>query len=321
MDRSTAQSTLARILDDPDIPDSEIGDFLTGLTKRPVSPDEICGFIDSLRERMIQVPDSGDAIDVCGTGGDKKGTFNISTGSAIVLAAGGVKVAKHGNRASTSQCGSFDVLEALNIPVDLGPEDAARALKDYNFVFLFAQQYHPAYKRIAMVRKQLGFPTVFNLLGPLLNPAGVKRQVIGTFSLKNAELLSQVMARMDYEHAIVLTSEDGMDEASLNAPVHLFEVKDSDISQNTISADNYGLLPAAKDSLAGGTAASNAQIITTALSPSAELSPQQRIIVFNAALGFYTADHSPSIKAGVSKATEVLVSGGASDKLQELSAK
>ncbi len=318
MDRSTAQSTLAGILDDPSISDAEIIDFLTGLTKRTVTPDEVCGFIDALRARMIHVPDSSDAIDVCGTGGDKKGTFNISTASAIVLAAGGVKVAKHGNRAATSQCGSFDVLEALNIPVDLGPEDAAQTLKDHNFAFLFAQQYHPAYKRIAMVRKQLGFPTVFNLLGPLLNPASVTRQVIGTFSAENAQLMSEVMVRLDYEQAIVMTSEDGLDEASLNSPVHIFEIKDARIEQKTIRAKDYGLESTPEGSLTGGTPKENAQIITATLNPVTQSSPQQRIVAFNAGIGFYIAESTTSIKDGVMKARDLISNGDARDKLWEL---
>jgi anthranilate phosphoribosyltransferase len=269
--------------------------------------------------RMLHVPKATKAIDTCGTGGDRAGTFNISTAAAIVLAAGRVPVAKHGNRAATSKCGSADVLEALGIPVNLTPEAASKALAAYNFVFLFAPMYHPALKKLTIVRKQLGFPTVFNLLGPLLNPAAVKRQVIGTYSLENAQLLAEVASQMGYEHAIVLTSEDGLDEASLGAPVRTFEIKKSKVKQGSINARDYGLQPAPIAALKGGDVAQNAKLVTAALQPTAVLSAHQAVVVFNAGLGFYVAGKAPTIETGVQKAIEVIVSGHAAAKLKQLS--
>jgi len=181
---SESEQFLAELLDNDKIGNDQVASALTSLTKKTVKTDEILGFLAAMRARMISVPSVEGAIDTCGTGGDKSNTFNISTASAIVLAAGGVKVAKHGNRSASSKCGSTDVLEALNIPIDYTPAIAMQKLGTDNFVFFFAQHYHSNLKKLAIVRKQLGFPTVFNLLGPLLNPASVNRQVIGTYSLE-----------------------------------------------------------------------------------------------------------------------------------------
>jgi anthranilate phosphoribosyltransferase len=318
LNRADAAKFLTFILEDESLSEAQIAEALTALTKKTPTVEEVCGFVDSMKTRMTQVTAPQGTIDTCGTGGDKAGTFNISTAAAILLAADGVVVAKHGNRAATSKCGSFDVLEALGIPVSLGPEAAAQSLADHDFVFLFAQLYHPALKRLSIVRKQLDFPTVFNLLGPLLNPAGVKRQVIGTFSMTNAKLLAQAMAHMNYDHAIVLTSEDGLDEASLATPVHIFEIKADKTTEITISADEFGLEPAPISELQGGDAAQNAQIITTAFEPTPILTPFQRIIVFNAGLGFYISGKAITIEAGVKHARGVLMSGQALAKLQEL---
>lgn len=319
LDRTQAEEFLEYILEDETLPEEQIIKALTVLTEKTVTVDEVCGFVDAMRARMIRLPYDGDAIDTCGTGGDKSGTFNISTAAAILLAAGGVNVAKHGNRAATSKCGSADVLEALNIPVNLAPEAAARTLEDHGFVFLFAPLYHPALRRLIGVRKQLGFPTVFNLLGPLLNPAGVKRQVVGTFSLKNAELLAEVMSEIgDYEYAMALTSADGLDEASLSAPVTIFEINGPEVTKKTVKAVDYGLEAAEVSELLGGDAAKNAEIITAALRPSENLSAHQRIIIFNAGLGFYVSGQAKSIEEGVKQAQETLAGGKAATKLQEL---
>lgn len=321
LDRVQTEEFLSFIMDDDSIPEEQIAKALTALTEKGVNAEEVCGFVDAMRKRMTKLPYTGEAIDTCGTGGDKSGTFNISTAAAILLASGGVNVAKHGNRAATSKCGSADVLEALNIPVDLQPEKAAKYLTDHGFVFLFAPLYHPALKRLGGVRKQLGFPTVFNLLGPLLNPANVKRQVIGTFSLKNAELLANVMSQIgDYEHAIVLTSDDGLDEAGLDTPVTLFEVKGSMIARDRIKATDFGLEPAKVSELQGGDAQNSAKIVTDALKkPAGKLGAHQRIIALNAGLGFYVSGQAKSIEEGVEKAIEVLKSGKAAEKLKELS--
>lgn len=321
LDREQAAGFLTPILDDTNLSEESIAEALTALTKKAATADEVCGFVDAMRARMIHLPFRGQVIDTCGTGGDGHSTFNVSTAAAILLAAGGTKVAKHGNRAATSKCGSADVLEALGIPVDLEPKEAAKVLKNHGFVFLFAPLYHPSLKRLVIIRKQLGFPTIFNLLGPLLNPAAAKRQVIGTFSLANAELLAEVAAQMNYEHAIILTSEDGLDEAGLGAPVTIFEVKGSSVSDRRLQASDYGLEPAPISALKGGDAAENAKLVTDALQPTNNLSAHQRIVIFNAGLGFYVAGQADSIEAGIKKARAVLASGAAAAKLKELRGK
>lgn len=318
LNRSESRQFMDLLVDDASLTDEKVTKALIQLTPKAVSVDEICGFIDSIRSHMLAVTDVASAIDNCGTGGDKSGTFNISTASAILLAAGNVKVAKHGNRAASSKCGSADVLETLGIPIDLDPDAAARSMVTHNFAFLFAQIYHPAMKRLAIIRRNLGFPTVFNLLGPMLNPASVHRQVIGTFNLANAELLTKAISHMNYQHVIVLNSDDGLDEASLTAPVQAFEIKRKSITRLTLRASDYGLKPASAAELIGGDATKNAHIITSALQPSKILNAHQRIIVFNAGLGFYVANQVKTIEAGVRRAAEVLKSGEAYERLEEL---
>ncbi len=318
LSRMQAAEFLGFILDDATLDDAKIAEVITSLTKKKATVDEISGFVDSMRARMIHVETAADAIDVCGTGGDKAGTFNISTAAAILLAAGDVSVAKHGNRAATSKCGSADVLEELGVPVDLAPETAVSYLAEHKFVFLFAPLYHPSLKKLAIVRKQLGFPTVFNLLGPLLNPADVRRQVIGTFSVENAKLLADVVAQMNYQHVIVLFSEDGLDEASLIAPVQAFEVKREVITPLSLNADDYGLAPAPLSEIKGGDPSENAKMIINDLQPADALDAHKRIIVFNAGLGFYVSGKASSISDGIKLAIDTLNGGAASAKLKEL---
>lgn len=318
LSRVDAAQFLNFILEEQQLSDAQIAEALTILTAKPPAVDEVCGFVDCMQARMKHITAPKDTIDTCGTGGDKSGSFNISTASAILLAAGGVYVAKHGNRAATSKCGSSDVLEALKIPINLYAPAATQYLADHHFVFLFAQLYHPSLKRLAIVRGQLSFPTIFNLLGPLLNPAGVRHQVIGTFNASNARLLASVMAQMDYKHAIVLASEDGLDEASLSAPVHIYEVRGPSIIENTLNASDYALESALIAELAGGDASRNAEIINAVLAPAKKFSPHQRIVIFNAALGFYIAGKAASIIEGIQLAQNVLAKGKAQAKLQEL---
>lgn len=319
--RSQAAEFLGKILDDESVTDGEIKEMLTVLSKKVIKAEELSGFIDAMRTRMIRIKSVNGAIDTCGTGGDKSGTFNISTASAILVSSAGVPIAKHGNRAATSKCGSADVLEDLGIPIDLSPIDAEIFMQKNDFVFLFAPLFHPALKRLAIIRKELGFPTVFNLLGPLLNPAGVKRQVIGTFSPKNAELIAQVMAKMDYEHAIVLSSQDGLDEASLNSPVDLFEVRGELLTASTVKGLDFGLKPVDNAVLVGGDAKRNAQMIIDSMKPSEALSPQQAVVIFNSAIALHVSGKVKNIQEGIDLATTLITSGKAKSKLDSLRGK
>jgi len=318
LSQQQAESVLAKILDNESISETKIADFLTLMTEKGATTDEILGFIDAMQMRMNKVNAPANSIDVCGTGGDKSNSFNISTASAIVLAGGGVNVAKHGNRSASSKCGSADVLEELGIPIDLDQSLAENYLAKQGFVFLFAQKYHPALKRLAIVRKQLAFPTVFNLLGPLLNPAGVKRQVIGTFSEQNANIIAEVVSRRNYEKAIILTSRDGLDEASLEAPTLIIEIEQDTARQYEIEPKDLGIEPVANSEFVGGEANVNAQIIKDALSSNGKDTKAQ-IIALNAGIGFFVAGKTSSIQAGYKLALKVIESGKARTKLEELS--
>lgn len=318
--RKEAETFLGIILDDEEIGEVEVASALTAVTVKGPTVEEILGFVKAMRQRMKHVKPIAGAIDTCGTGGDGKGAFNISTAASFLLAAGGVMVAKHGNRNASSLCGSADVLEALQIPIDYTPAKAAQVLSKNGFVFLFAQAYHPALKKLAVVRRQLGFPTVFNLLGPLLNPAAVKRQVIGTFSYEKAKLLADVASHLHYQRALIIVSQDGLDEASLSAPTTIFEVEGRGVRKRTISPQQFGLKAASLSALKGADAKTNARIITAAMAPKQNLSVHQRVIVLNAGLGFYVSGQSASIASGVKKAIEVLGSGAAAAKLSALKA-
>lgn len=318
LSRDEAADFLGLLLDQTKISDEQIAETLTLLASRAVTVPEVCGFVDSMRRRMVTVDGADGAVDTCGTGGDKSNTFNVSTASAILLSAGGVAVAKHGNRAATSKCGSYDVLRALGVPVELDSHEASRELDANNFVFLFAPLYHPALKRLAIIRKQMSFPTIFNILGPLLNPAKVSRQVIGTFSLANAELLAEVIGTMDHEHTIVLTSEDGLDEASLASSTQIFEIKRAIITKSILRPSDYGLEPAPISAMVGGDAERNALLIEQLFEPTDELSAYQRIVILNAGLGFYVAGKSSTIAAGVEFAKAVLEDGRGGRKLRDL---
>ncbi len=309
---------LGQILDDQSLTDKQIAESLTALTQKGETTDEILGFLDAMQERMISLDVGPQAIDTCGTGGDKSGTFNISTASALVIAADNVPVAKHGNRSASSKCGSADVLESLNVPIDTTPEQAIKSIEQNNFCFLFAQKYHPSLKRLGGIRKQLGFPTVFNILGPLLNPARVKRQVVGTFSAENAERISEIVTKCGTVHTLVIRSNDGLDEASLSDSTHIIEIKGDSLREYDIKADDFNLQPAAIAELQGDDAVTNADIIHTALQKSDQLSAHQRIIALNAGLGLYVSGTSDSIDTGVDRAINLLQSNKPSELLNKL---
>lgn len=309
---------LGQILDDQSLTDEQISEALRALTQKGESIDEILGFLDAMQARMITVDVGTEAIDTCGTGGDKSGTFNISTACALVIAADGVPVAKHGNRSASSKCGSADVLESLNIPIDNSPDLVIKSIEQNNFSFLFAQKYHPSLKRLGGIRKQLGFPTVFNILGPLLNPAKVERQVIGTFSAKNAERIAEIVAKRGTSHTLVIRSVDGLDEASLSDSTHIIEIKGDAVREYDISPDNFNLELASVAELQGDDATTNANIIRSALKRSNILSAHQRVIALNAGLGFYVSGTSDSIDIGVERAINLLQSNKPSELLKRL---
>jgi anthranilate phosphoribosyltransferase len=263
-------------------------------------------------------------VDTCGTGGDGSRTFNISTASALVAAAAGTYVAKHGNRAITSQCGSADVLEALGIPVGLTPHEAANSLRRHRFAFLHAPSLHPAMKAVMPIRKALGVRTVFNLLGPLTNPAGASAQVMGVYARHAVPLVAETMALMGTRHAFVVhgTAESpdgslmGLDEISISGPTHIAEVHDGIVSLSTVTPEDAGLTRAPMESIIGGNAETNAAILIEIFSGAP--GPRRDIVLLNAAAVLVAADLAPTIPAGVELAARTIDTGAVTNLIDRL---
>src|SRR5271168_4882788 len=261
LSRAEARQVLTQVLSG-ESSDMEIAALLTALATRGETADELTGFAEAMRALAVPLPltdgERASLVDTCGTGGDGLGTFNITTGSALVAVAAGAKVAKHGNRAVTSCCGSADVLEALGVPVKLSPEQAVECLRATGFMFLYAPEMHPALKRVQPIRRALGFRTIFNLAGPLTNPAGAPAQVIGVFG--GLQLVAATLARLGVRHAFVVHGRDGLDELTLNGISDVAEVREQSIRNFTLEAGAAGLEPAPLSALAGCDAQGNATL-------------------------------------------------------------
>ncbi len=295
---------------------TQIAAALTALRAKGESPEEITGFARGMRRRMRTLRVSGTAVDTCGTGGDNSGTFNISTTVALVLAGAGVQVAKHGNRSASSQCGSADVLEALGVGIDLAPQAAARVLKEAGIVFLFAPRYHPAMKNVGPVRKALGVRTIFNLLGPFANPAGVKRQLIGVPTPADAKQLARVATMLGYSHALIVSSRDGLDELSIAAPTDVYEVRGKSVRHFTATPERYGLHRASLRALRGGTATQNARIIREILA--GQRGAKRNVVLLNAGAALVAAGKTTTIREGVRLAADSIDTGRAERTLGAL---
>lgn len=310
------------------VSDVEIAALTGALAARGETPEEVAGFVDVMRAAATRVPLDEDEqallVDTCGTGGDASRTFNISTASALVAAAAGATIAKHGNRAITSQCGSADVLEALGVPVDLSPDAASVALRRHRFAFLHAPSLHPAMKAVMPVRRALGVRTVFNLLGPLTNPAGASAQVMGVYARHAVELVAHTMALLGTRHAFVVhgTAVDaggvvrGLDEISISGPTHLAEVRNGVVAISTITPEELGLERAPMETLAGGDARENAGILTAIFA--GETGPRRDIVLLNAAAVLVAADLAPDLVTGVALAARTIDSGAVTNLLDGL---
>lgn len=294
---------------------SQIVAVLVGLRTKGESASEIVGFIQTMRKYMIKIH-APKAIDIVGTGGDGAGTFNISTATSFVVAGCRVKIAKHGNRAASSKCGSADVLEALGVNINLTPEQAEKVFKNVGMVFLFAPYFHPALKQIAPIRKELGIRTIFNFLGPFLNPAGTKRQLLGVPNIEIAKTLAKVAAKLNFIHALLVTSEDGMDEITTTGETQVFEIKGSNLRSYTISPKQFGIKTASKKDLMGADVVSNAKLIKNILK--GETGPKRDVVLLNSAAAFYTAGRVKNIKEGIKLADESIDSGAALKVLENL---
>jgi anthranilate phosphoribosyltransferase len=292
----------------------EVAALLTALRTRGETIDEIVGAAEAMRELAVRLPEApADAVDTCGTGGDRSGTFNISTGSAIVVAACGVPVAKHGNRAASSRCGSADVLEALGVRVDLAPERAAASIVEVGIGFLFARTCHPAMARVAPIRAALGIPTIFNRLGPLTNPMRVRRQVVGVADPRQAEAALECLVRLGSERVWVVHAEDGLDEISPAARTEVWSHLGGRTERRTLEPGEF--VPRSDPSdLLGGDVEQNAEILRAVLA-GARGAPRDAVVL-NAGAALLVADRSVGLAAGVRSAEEALDSGRASDALE-----
>ena len=297
--------------------DAQIGAFLIALRLKGESVDEIAGAAAVMREKAMPIATKHDVIvDTCGTGGDHSGTFNISTTAAFIAAGAGLCVAKHGNRAATSQSGSADVLMALGVNIEASPETASRCLDEVGIGFLFAPALHGAMKYAIGPRREIGVRTLFNALGPLTNPAGANRQVIGVYSAALTETLAGVLATLGTERAYVVHGSDGLDEMTLTGPTKVSELKDGAVSTYRISPGDFGLGEARADALKGGDADANAAITLSVLK-GAE-GPARDIALLNAAAAIVAGDKARDLREGIQVAAEAVDSGRALAKLEAL---
>jgi anthranilate phosphoribosyltransferase len=303
-------------------PPEHMAGLLMGLRTRGETLDELVGFTKVMREYAVSV-DCADphAIDLCGTGGDSASTFNISTTATLVAAGAGATVAKHGNRSVSSKSGSADVLEALGVKIDLEKPGVEYCLEHAGVAFLFAPYFHPAMRHVMPVRKSLGVRTFFNVLGPLCNPAGVKRQLVGAFNTQTAQWMVQILARLDAEHVVTLHSKDGMDEVSISAATTVFEY-DADAPNpvprsREIGPEKHDFERAPITSLAGGDAEENARILRSILAGT-DTSPRRDIVLLNAAYALHTSGRFDDLDACFDAARTSIDSGAALDKLETL---
>lgn len=295
----------------------QIASLLTALRIKGETVEELIGLVEGMRAYATSLSNVVvDSVDTCGTGGDGGKTFNISTATTFVAAAAGVSIAKHGNRAMSSKSGSVDVLEELGIALDLTPDEASKQLKETGVCFLFAPRYHPAMKHVVSTRKTLGFRTCFNLLGPLANPAGVQRQLVGVFSQEYTEKMAKVLQYLGSKHALIVSGLDGLDEISLTAPTQVSELKDGNVKTYMVSPEDFGLSACAMNELEGGSPKENAAIILDILQ--GKQGAKRSIVEVNTAAVLYVAGKTDSLQAGVQLASDVIESGLALQKLQQV---
>ena len=299
--------------------EDQIIEILEALIKKGETKDELAGGIYILRDKATKVSCDSDTIDTCGTGGDGQNSLNISTAAAIVLASMGVKVAKHGNKAVSSNCGSADVLEALKININLKSSEAEDSIKNFNFAFMFAPNYHSAMKHVGPARKKMGKKTIFNLIGPLSSPAQVKRQVIGVFDKKWMKPFAEALKENNVVHAYIVHSDDGMDEISPFAKTNVVELKDGKINEFTINPKDLGINEGDKENLKGKNAEYNAEkIIDIYKGTSNEFSQS---VSLNAAAGLIVSGKENDFKNAFNKATKHLSSGKVFEHLTKLQSK
>ena len=289
--------------------------YLTALSLKGETIDEITASAAGMRAHCIKLLHDMDVLEIVGTGGDGANSFNISTTSALVIAAAGVPVAKHGNRAASSRSGAADVLEALGVNITVPPEKSSQLLKSIQICFLFAQNYHIAMKYVAPIRKELGIRTVFNILGPLSNPAGVNMELMGVFDESLVEPLAQVMANLGVRRGMVVFGQDKLDEISMSAPTSVCEIRDGWFQSYTVTPEQFGYTRCSKEELKGGTPEENAEI-TRAILAGTERGPKRDAVCLNAGAALYITGRAGTMEEGVRMAEGLIDSGKAMEKLE-----
>jgi len=313
--RTEAASAFDRMMSGEATP-SQMGALLMGLRVRGETVDEITGAVTTMRAKMLGVKAPPDAIDVVGTGGDASGSFNISTCAAFIVAGAGVPVAKHGNRALSSKSGAADVLQALGVKIDLNAEQVAACIREAGIGFMFAPAHHPAMKNVGPTRVELGTRTIFNLLGPLSNPASVKRQMIGTFSKHWVEPMAQVLKNLGSECIWVVHGSDGLDEITTSGPTSVAELKDGKVSTFEVTPEQAGLKRVKPEALRGGDASENAKTMLDVLKGKA--GPFRDVAILNAAAALIVAGKAKDLKEGAALAAKSIDSGEAEGRLDRL---
>ena len=296
--------------------DVQKSSYLTALSMKGETIDEITASAAGMRAHCIKLLHNMDVLEIVGTGGDGANSFNISTTSAMVIAAAGVPVAKHGNRAASSKSGAADVLEALGVKIDLPPERSAELLKEIQICFLFAQNYHIAMKYVAPIRKELGIRTVFNILGPLSNPAGANMELMGVYEQELVEPLAQVMAKLGVVRGMVVYGQDKLDEISMSAPTSVCEIRDGWFQSYEITPEQFGYTRCSKEDLVGGTPEENAEI-TKAILRGEERGGKRCAVCLNAGAAIYIAGKAQSMEEGVRMAEQIIDDGRALKKLEQ----
>lgn len=316
LSRAEMSELLGSVVDGA-LPEAVVAGILVALAAKGETVEELAGAAEALRNRMLRVTDRPEgAIDTCGTGGDGKGTFNVSTAVAFVVAAAGVPVAKHGNRAISSLAGSSDVLAALGIPSEEGPEAASRSLQRFGLAFLFAPAFHPAMKAVAPIRRALGVRTVFNLVGPLANPAGVRRQLLGVFATEWVEPVARVALALGSERVVVVHGSDGTDEITTTGRTHFAEVKDGEVRTGYFDPADLGLELVPAEALRGGTPEENAAILESVLA--GVEGPRFDLVALNAGAALQVGGAARTLAEGLELARAILRSGQARELLEAM---
>lgn len=295
---------------------AQFGAFIAGLRSKGESVHEMLGLVETMRAFSRKVETEAEVVDTCGTGGDRSGSINVSTIAAFVVAGAGAKVAKHGNRAASSVCGSADLLEELGVRIDLGPKGVAESIRRAGIGFCMAPVFHPAMRHAVPFRKELGVPTVFNFLGPLTNPAGAKRQAIGVSDEKMAPKMVEVLKRLGAVHLLVFHGLDGLDEISTAAPSYLWELKDGKVQTSVLDPSDFGIPRAETSALKGGTAAQNAEVARDVLA--GKQGSARDVVVINAAAAIIAADLEAEFPPALDRARESIDSGSAAAALERL---